>query len=312
MRVPRFTGTIINRRSLTVVGVLVLLSASYGWLFNETKAAGWKDPGSCSPPIDVTGCPIGAQLNTADSIQTKSGDLTLVSGLTISELIVGDATPPDTSICWNGVCKSNWGEVGGPSGNFLPLNIASSGYASIQAPAEALAAWHSWAGPPAGGASTAAVSAVSDGDSVVSYGLYARANYDSRENAALFARAPAGKVAWAAYFAGDVRVAVPWDVVVGGNGTPSSNLPVELGELCIADVCRSTWPASGTGDANWAESGNYLQLATNSYNLGIGGNGSGAPFFVKAAPQQYAADLVVRGSGTTATAASSTEALTIE
>ncbi|MBI4090383.1 MAG: hypothetical protein HY421_03185 [Candidatus Kerfeldbacteria bacterium] len=300
----------------------MVLSAAYFWVGPDTDAAVWKDPAPCTPPVDVSGCPISAPLNTSNSIQTKSGDLTLLEGLTIgnSDLIIGDSAPPDTPICWNGVCKSNWGDPS-QAGNFVPLfNKAcssgcnadgysfSSGFASIQAPTTALAAWRARASAP-GVANTAGVLGVSHPTSSVSYGIFAQAGNDSYENAALFASAPAQSEAWAAYLAGDVRVAEPWDVVVGGSGLPAQN---GVGELCINDECRRDWPPDGTGDAHWTENGSYYEVTETSYHLAVGSNGSGAPFFVETVPSQYNADLIVRGSGTTATAVGSTEGLTVE
>jgi hypothetical protein len=243
--------------------------------------------------------------------------LTLVNGLVVSnpaDLVVGDSTPPDTPICWNGVCKNNWNDAG-QSGNFVPVFNASctvgcgadgfsfsAGYASITAPDATLAAWHAQASSGA-----RAVFGRSDPLSTLSYGIYARAGNNSPENAALFAGAPAGTEAWAAYFAGDVRVAGAWDLVVGGNGLPSNN---GLGELCMAGVCRPDWPPENSGDAYWLENGNYLQVANQGYHLAIGSNGPGAPFFVQTVPSQSGADLIVRGSGHTA--AGSSDGLTIE
>lgn len=316
------TGWIRSWRWLIVIAVFVLVGLVYQWSAADIEAAVWKDPTGCSPPADVTGCPIGAPLNTSNSIQTKSGDLTLLNGLVVSnpaDLVVGDSTPPDTPICWNGVCKNNWNDAG-QSGNFVPVfNAAcavgcgadglsfSAGYASITAPDATLAAWHARASQPAG--STRAIWGRSDPLSTFSYGIYARAGNNSQENAALFASAPAGSEAWAAYFAGDVRVAGTWDLVVGGNGLPSNN---GSGDLCLASVCRRDWPPLNSGDAYWIESGNYYQVVDPVYHLAIGSNGPGAPFFVQTVPSQFGADLIVRGSGHTATAAGSSDGLTIE
>jgi hypothetical protein len=130
-----------------------------------------------------------------------------------------------------------------------------------------------------------------------SYGVYAAAGADSPYNYALygFANTPTG---WAGYFEGNVNILPPFDLIVGTR-TQSGPSPT-TGEICINNMCRSTWPTSA--DSYWADATNALEAINTSWGLAAGGkNGITDAFYVQSFPSNNTAELTNNGTASSNT-----------
>lgn len=243
-----------------------------------------------SPSVPEPGGNVSAPLNTSATAQIKRGGLTIL-GTTIipssSSLIIG--TGGGTSrICWNGLCKSGWGEVGQLTG-YLRLqtdNQASSpdvGYVNLQGldSATAPAAIRGQAGIPST-TPTYGVYGEASAAAGTSYGLYALAAGSGPTQYAVFADNAGWAKAWAGYFSGQVAISNSgtegYDLIIGT--APSSQIS-SRSEICLAGRCRFDWPeVSGAG--YWQSTGD-LRPITAGKSVAVAGSGSTAPFRVDVA-----------------------------
>lgn len=312
------------------IGAIVLGYASAPLL---SEAVGWRDAAQCAIPSSTTDCPVGAPLNVSDSIQTKgsvagrTGSLTLTGGLTISgghcnvnsfvsctndaACVAASAGTTCTGypdlivnggITWNGQIKNGWGGIT-QSDAYVPLHVTDAGsnvgYMSVAGgpgTADPLSAITAIAATPTSSITTYGAYGIDNSAPVgISYGVKARARANTPMNAAVYGFVPNNaQNAWAAYFKGDVYISGGHDLTIGGGGyiNPSAG-----SELCIAEVCHSTWSSPGVGDGQWDKSGSYLQAKNALWNVAIGGNDSSAPFFVTPVSTQMKTDLHVKGGG---------------
>lgn len=185
-------------------------------------------------------------------------------------------------------------------------HVVREGYMAVKNPADPVTAGvtatiNVVAAAPSTGQPSYAVTALDNISSQVSYAVLAKAGDNDAKSVALRAIAPkSGKLSWAAYFRGNVSVEQPFSVVMGGAGDLNPNVTASL---CLGGydaahprVCYSQWPAEGAGDAEWYDTGGYLQQKTTSLNFAVGGDDSSAPFYLAVQPDS-AADLVVNGTG---------------
>lgn len=224
---------------------------------------------------------------------------------------------------WNGVAITYWRDVTGATGTFVPLHFGAYddptfdpkwdvGYVSIKGPAATSGRSSTFrvkAGIPSVDppVPTTAVTASTSVDPATpqSYAIVARAGAAGDQNMAFYGYTPTGaKNAWAGYFRGDVVVKATgaggkkWDFIIGGTAAPNDN---NVAELCLSDVCVSSWPTDLAGDDLWFDTSGYLQVKDPTWNLAVGGDSSSAPFVVEPVPAQSVTNLVDRGEGRSST-----------
>lgn len=258
-------------------------------------------------PTTAPGGPVGIPINTSRSIQTITGSTNIVSlngGLTVADTIgnpkltIGSALQPVT-LRWNGVDYLNWPGV--TTGSYVRLNESAQGWASIQGPNAPcgtclLSAWNITAGTPSAGSPSYGLYAQDDPSGVgTSYAVYGETNVNTLGSAGIAGYAPSYSSSWAAFFYGNVGLSPNADIFVGGSRTSGD---VAAGELCLDDLCRSTFPADLPADNYWTDNSGISKIEVKdvSYDLAIGGTGPGAPFFIDSIPSQSSVD--VRNLGT--------------
>lgn len=285
-----------GRMSLGLVLVLAAITAVLGF------------PGAINSAVSVppTGAPptgtLGLPLNITASYQAKEGALTLDNGLTITSPTGNPNLEVNGRINWNGTVLNDWPSGSASATDFVattpqtPPNqdgwISLNGQAGTISPA---ALWVNSA-PPTIALPTYGVWGVSSPFAVLpgvsSYGVLAVAGADATSNYALYGNGPA-VTSWAGYFAGNVTVLAPFDLLVG-NGSLTQGPSGTTGEFCINDVCRSTWPT--TFDTHWSDLGTSLETADSSRNLAVGGNSSSAQFYIEKI--QSTSSVIVTANGT--------------
>lgn len=228
---------------------------------------------------------------------------------------------------WNGTAPVvTWSDVAGASGTFVPLHGEAydpdvfpydQGYVSIKglaATQNRTSAFKVRAGlpvigdpsavPPTTTTPTSAIVAYDNSSTFPSYAVVARTGAAGDNNMAFYGYTPANaKNAWAGYFRGNVVAKASagpkkWDLVIGGTAAPNDN---GVAELCLQDVCFSSWPSDLAGDDLWFDSSGYLQVKDPTWDFAVGGDSSGAPFAVTPVPAQSVVNLINRGFGKSST-----------
>lgn len=290
----------IRQRSLFAVLGLVGLMALVGYPRAGQTAV--YVPPSGSPPTGDIGIP----LNISPTLQTKTGDLTFSSGLTIASPSGNPSLTVEGSICWNdpgdrSQCQTTWPAATTPSGSFV----------KITAPVTDQFGWADISGSP-GSISPVALNVRSDipttttptyalagqadltTSNLASFGVYAAAGADLNGNYALSGSAPSTS-GWAGYFAGHTAVLSPYDLIIGSGGLNDGQSPT-TSEICLNGVCRSSWPT--ISDTYWNVASNSLEAVDPAWNLAVGGNSSTADFFIEKIAGNNTAVLRTDGAGT--------------
>ncbi|MBI4090382.1 MAG: hypothetical protein HY421_03180, partial [Candidatus Kerfeldbacteria bacterium] len=271
--------------AVTTVSVMAL---SLAW---QAAAVTW-----ISPSLPQPGGNVAPPLNTSAAPQTKRGGLTIQGTAIIpspKSLTIGTVAG-QSRICWNGVCLSNWSEVGQASGYLrLQTDLPTSpdtGYVNLEgvSSATAPAAISGTAGAPAFFTPTYGVLGEASSAPGISYGLYALASGVGTQQFAVFAYNAGLINAWAGYFSGRVAIsnagAEGFDLTIGtsppANG-PGSNDP-SRSEICLGGYCRFDWPVV-SGSGFWSLVGSEIRPKTAGRSVAASGIGGVAPFRVDVA-----------------------------
>ena len=265
--------------------------------FPEQLRSAVYTPPSGAPPSGDLGLP----LNISSSYQVKDGDLTLGNGLQILSSTGIPTLEVNGRINWFGDLQTDWPSAIVPGVDLVKITptvppeqtgwmhvvgtnnptLGQEQALLVISPKPTIAAptYGVWgiASPNIGGSS--------------SYGVYAQAGSNSNQNFALHGNAPA-MTSWGGYFAGNVAIMPPFDLVVG-NGVLLEGLNPGTGEICLNDICRSTWPTAS--DLYWTDAGTSIEAVNSSWNMAAGGSDAAAQFFAEKIPS---GNMVIKSNGT--------------
>jgi len=287
-----------QRRLLTVLAVAGL-AALIG--FPRSGESAVYLPPAGSPPTGDVGIP----LNISPTLQTKTGDLTFQSGLTIASPTGNPTLTVDGSICWNdpgdrSQCQTTWPAASTPTGSFVKITAPVTdqlGWIDISGSAGSVnpVGLNVRSDVPTTSTSTYALAGQADltTSNLASFGVYAAAGADLNGNYALYGSAPSTS-GWAGYFAGNVAVLSPHDLILGSGGLLDGQSPT-TSEICLNGVCRSSWPT--ISDTYWNVAAGSLEAVNPAWNLAVGGNSSSADFFIEKVASNNSAVLRTDGAG---------------
>lgn len=285
-------------RRFIIISVIVLG-------FAAPAAAQW----SPTTPLVLPGA-FDIPLNSSSVSQTKSGALTVGGGYIAGTAATNTDLVVNGQICWNTICKNTWESIG--SGNFVHLFTNAiftpdSGYPQLigdaalsdkalvgrAGVASALRTTVGLYGKAAGtpGALTS-VGVFGDSINAYGYGVYGYVGGNTSASAGTFN--------------GHVRVAWPYDLIIGpvGANAQAARQNSSVSFVCLGDasgrpfndVCKSGWDSGST--SSWSLNGNVVWPSSTSTIVVAGGIGSAAKFQVDPHPD-FTTDVVVSNATTT-------------